>query len=59
MCSVYVCYLVKEKNEVDSKAHKESQEAQVVEVASQVVLEGKRLDCHGEQTEKLTKIIDV
>lgn len=31
-------YLVEEKNEVDGKTHKQSQETQVVEVTSQVVL---------------------
>lgn len=38
-------YLVEQKNEVDGKAHEESQEAQVVEVASQVILKGKGFDC--------------
>lgn len=38
-------YLVEQKNKVDGKAHKESQEAQVVEIASQVILKGKGLDC--------------
>ena len=33
-------YLVEEKNEVDGEAHKQGQETQVVEVASQVVLNG-------------------
>lgn len=32
------CYLIKEQDEVDGKAHKESQETEVVEVTSQVVL---------------------
>lgn len=46
MCTTFewkldLSYLVEEKNEVDGKTHKQSQEAQVVEVTSQVVLQGK------------------
>ena len=36
-------YLIEEQDEVDGKAHEQSQETEVVEVASQVVLERKRM----------------
>lgn len=35
-------YLVEEQNEVDGKTHKQRQEAEVIEVTSQVVLWGKK-----------------
>lgn len=35
-------YLVEEQNEVDGKTHKQGQEAEVIEVTSQVVLWGKK-----------------
>lgn len=34
-------YLVEQQNEVDGKAHKQSQETEVVEVTSQVILQTK------------------
>lgn len=43
-------YLVEEKNEVDGKTHKQSQETQVVEVASQVVLKRKLFNYWQEPT---------
>lgn len=49
-------YLVEEKNEVDGEAHKQSQETQVVEVASQVVLNGKWMDYQQEPIHKLKTV---
>ncbi len=43
MCCIWYSYLVEKENEVDGKTHKQSQETQVVEVTSQIVLKRKRL----------------
>lgn len=48
-------YLVEEQNEVDGKTHKQSQETQVVEVTSQIVLERKKkVELTGRQTTHLS-----
>lgn len=40
-CFIITCHLVEEQNEVECKGDEESQEAQVVEIARQIILEEK------------------